>query len=85
MNIKALHILERFPDKSRSIDLLMAEDPEFRGICEDHEACTNALQHWAKSKEPESKIRTDEYQTLCQELEEEVTQALESLKPPRLD
>ena len=85
MNDKARHIRERFPDKNHSIDLLMAEDPEFPDLCEDYDACVNALRYWAKSKEPEAKTRVNEYHTLVRELEEEITQALEALKPRRSD
>jgi hypothetical protein len=85
MNDKARHIRERFPDKNHSIDLLMAEDPEFPDLCEDYDACVNALRYWAKSKEPEANTRVDEYHTLVRELEEEIAQALEALKSRRLD
>ena len=76
VNNKAYHIRERFPDKNHTIDLLIAEDPEFRAICEDHDACVNALRYWTESKEPEAEIRVNEYSILIQELEEEVTHAL---------
>ena len=85
MNDKARHIRERFPDKKHSIDLLMAEDPEFLDLCEDHDACVDALRYWAKSKEPEAETRVNEYRTLVRELQEEITQALAALEPRRLD
>ena len=85
MNDKAHHIRERFPDKKYAIDLLTAEDPEFLTLCEDHDACVNALRYWAKSKEPEAETRVDEYRALVRELQEEIAQALEALEPRRLD
>lgn len=85
MNDKERYIREKFSNKTNAIDLLVAEDPEFRDICEDHDACVNALRYWAKSKEPEAEIRANEYLTLAQELEDEVAQALVTLKPQRLD
>ena len=85
MNDKARHIRERFPDKTHTIDLLMAEDPEFLTLCEDYDACVNALRYWAKSKEPEAETRVNEYRTLVRELQEEIAQALEALEPRRLD
>ena len=85
MNDKACHIRERFPDKNHAIDLLIAEDPEFRTICEDYDVCINALKYWTQSKEPEAETRVNEYRTLVQELEEEVTQAFVALKPRRQD
>ena len=76
MNDKGRHIRERFPDKKHSIDLRIAEDPEFLALCEDYDACVNALQYWDKSKEPEANTRVDEYRSLVQELGEEINQAL---------
>ena len=79
------HIRERFPDKTHTIDLLIANDPEFLDLCEDHDACVDALRYWAKSEKSEAETRVDEYRTLVRELQEEIAQALEALKPRRLD
>ncbi len=76
MNDKTRHIRERFPDKSHIIDLLMAEDSEFLTVCEDYDVCVYALRYWAKSKAPEAETRVNEYRTLIEELEEEITQVL---------
>jgi len=81
----AHHIRERFPDKKHSIDLLMAEDPEFPTLCEDFDACIDALQYWAESEAPEAETRVNEYRTLVRELQEEIAQTLETLEPRRLD
>ena len=81
----ARHIRERFPDKKHSIDLLMAKDPEFLDLCEDHDACVDALRYWAKSEKSEAETRVDEYRTLVRELQEEIAQALEAMEPRRLD
>jgi len=81
----AHHIRERFPDKKHSIDFLMANDPEFLDLCQDHDACVDALRYWAKSEEPEAANRANEYHTLVRELQEEITQALAALEPRRLD
>ena len=85
MKTKLLHIKEQFPDQNHAIDLLMAEDPEFLSLCEDHDDCVNAIQYWANSKEPESETRIIEYHTLIKELEEEIAQLLAAAKPRRLD
>ena len=82
---KARYIRERHLDKQRRIDLLMAEDPEFLALCEDYDACVNALRYWTQSKEPEAESRVSEYLTLIEELGEEITQALEAMKPLRPD
>jgi hypothetical protein len=85
MNDNARHIRELFPDKNHIIDHLMAEDPEFLALCEDYDACVNALRYWVKSKAPESETRVNEYRTLVRELEEEIAQALTAREPRRLD
>ena len=59
----------------------MAEDPEFLALCEDYDACIEALQYYAKSKEPEAETRVNEYRTLVQELEEEIIQFLWMVRP----
>ena len=69
---KLHHIRGRFPDQKHIIGRLMAEDPDFLSLCEDHDTCVNALQYWAKSKVPEAEIRVNEYRNLIQELEEEM-------------
>jgi len=73
MNDKLRHIRERLKDKNHIMDLLMAEDPEFLTLCEDFDACVNALKYWANSKAPEAEVRVHEYRTLIKELEEEIT------------
>ena len=87
MHDKARHIRKRFPNKNNIIDLLMAEDPEFLDLCEDYEACVNALRYWAESNAPEAKTRDNEYRTLIKELEEEITEAFVALEkgPPPVD
>lgn len=79
MNNKAHYIRERFPDKSHIIDLLILEDAEFLALCEDYDTCVYALQYWAKSKASEAETRVNEYRTLIEELEEEITQFLLAL------
>jgi hypothetical protein len=74
---KRLSILDRFPAKSDRISSLMAENPDFLGVCEDHEECVKALRHWADSQEPEAPNRVDEYRNLIQELEEEILGAID--------
>ena len=59
----------------------MTKDPDFLALCEDHDACVNALHYWAKSKAPEAKIRVNEYRTLVRELQEEIMQAIVVKKP----
>ena len=74
------HIRERFADQKYSIDRLMARDPEFISLCDDYDACINALQYWAQSKDPEAGTMVDEFRDIARELEEEVIEALIALK-----
>ena len=58
----------------------MAKDSEFLSLCEDYDACINALQYWAQSKDPEAETMVDEFSDIARELEEEVIEALIALK-----
>ena len=79
MNDRERHIREKFPDQKHAIDPLAAQDSEFLTLCEDHDACVDALRYWIRSEEPEAETRVNEYRTLAQELQEEIAQILEEL------
>jgi len=76
MKEKSHYILERFPEKIHTLKLIMAEDPEFLSVCEDYDACIEALRYWARSNKPEAATRINEYNTLVRELEEEIIQVV---------
>ena len=80
MNSETYHIRERFIDKKYSIEQLMAKDPEFRSLCDDYDACINAIQYWSQSNEPEAATMIDEFRNIAQELEEEIVGALITMK-----
>ena len=80
MGDKKRHIRERFPEQKDRIDQLMAQDPEFLSLCEDYDACVDALNYWANSKTSEAGIRVKEYRHICQKLEDEVAEAIKALK-----
>ena len=63
----------------------MAEDPEFLTLCEDYDACVDAVRYWTKSEAPEAEIRVNEYRTLVRELQQEIAQALIALENRQLD
>lgn len=71
------HIREVIPDQKDSIDQLAAEDREFLALCEDYDACADALHYWASSEESGAKTRVGEYRDLIGALYEEITQILE--------
>ena len=81
----AHHIRKRFSDQKFSIDQLMALDSEFLSLCDDYDACINAIQYWTKSKEPEAEIMIDEFRNIAWELEEEVIEALITQKTRSLN
>ncbi|MBW2428854.1 MAG: hypothetical protein JRF56_07850 [Deltaproteobacteria bacterium] len=85
MNDKTCYVHEKFPYKKHSIDRLATEDPEFLSLCEDYDACINALRYWTKSKAPEAENRVHEYRMLVRDLQEEIAQALEALESRRRD
>ena len=85
MNDRELHIREKFPDQKHAIDLLAAQDSEFLALCEDHDACVDALRYWIRSEEPEAETRVDEYRNLVRELQEEIAQALAAMELPERD
>jgi len=70
------HIRERLPGQKDSIELLVAEDSEFLAMCDDYDACVDALHHWASSEEPGAKTRVNEYRDLIGALYGEITQIL---------
>ena len=63
----------------------MAIDSEFLSLCDDYDACINAIQHWTESKEPEAEIMIDEFRDIARELEEEVIEALITQKTRSLN
>jgi uncharacterized protein YdcH (DUF465 family) len=77
---QAHHILKRFPADNHTIDILLTEDPEFSALCEEYNACVDALQYWVKSNKREAETRVTEYRTLIQELEDEIHQAFTAMK-----
>jgi hypothetical protein len=54
----------------------MGEDPEFLAVCEDYDACIEALRYWDRSNEPEAETRVTEYHALVEELEKEIVEAV---------
>jgi hypothetical protein len=66
------------PDQKVSIDRLAGQDSEFLALCDDYDACVDALQYWGNSEEPGAETRAGEYRDLIGTLFEEITQILEN-------
>jgi len=79
------YIMKRYPEKTLQIRRLVLRDSGFRTICEDYGKCVEAMEYFDHSQDPRAKARADEYRTLIQDLEEEISQALVALKPRWLD
>ena len=80
MHNKIRHIFERRPSEKECIERLVEESPEFRAIFEDYEVCVKAFRHWSVSRAPEAAARVEEFRNIARELEEEVIEALITLK-----
>jgi len=65
------------PDQKVSIDRLAGQDSEFLALCDDFDACVDALQYWTDSEEPGANSKVDEYRELIGALYKEITQILE--------
>jgi hypothetical protein len=82
---KPRYIREQFPGNNNIIEVLIAEDPEFRDLCKDYDACADALRYWIESSALESETRVDEYRTLIRELQEEIAQTISAQEPSLCD
>ena len=82
MNAKKQHILAHFPKQCQQLTRLMADDPEFAAMCEDYDACVDALNYWGQSSAPEAQTRVEEYRTLVSEIEAEIKNAFKLLNVP---
>ena len=72
------HIREQLPGQKDSIDLLVVVDSEFLALCDDYDACVDALRYWASSEETGAKARVIEYRDIIGALYNEITQFLEN-------
>lgn len=75
-NVAAIDALvDRFPDRARSILRLQAENATFREICEDYGEALRVLAYWRKADQASQK-KAEEYRRLVEELENEALAAL---------
>ena len=74
----SVHELTRkFPKHKDAIKHLAKSDDLFLTLCEDYINCKKALSYWADSKSELANIRSAEYISLLQELENEILQKLD--------
>jgi hypothetical protein len=65
-------ILGRFSELKSEIQETALRDARFRGLCEDYEAATQALEFWIRSSDPRRVKMIDEYRELSADLEAEI-------------
>ena len=65
-------ILARFTELKSEIQETALRDARFRGLCEDYEAATEALEFWSRSGDPRRSKMMSEYRELLADLETEI-------------
>jgi hypothetical protein len=71
MQSRTSFLKQRFPDKWKDIEKILSKNPELSSICSDLEDAWESYKYWNKLGK-HSKIISDEYEKLLQELEEEL-------------
>jgi len=69
-------VIKRFPESGSQIEELFADSDFFRSICEDYAECLHILNRIEFSNQINRRGYKKEYQTLLQELEEELISKL---------
>lgn len=72
------HVIQRYPQKARTIRTLLLKDQKFRGICEDYEVARAAIEWWSHSARGDAKLRAVELEKVSGELEVEIERLLNS-------
>jgi len=67
-------LFERFPKRKETIKALFKNNESFRTLCEDYHRCADTLHYWNQTTDEDALARIREYETLLQELEEEILQ-----------
>lgn len=71
-------VLERFPEYGALIRRLVLQDKSFRGLCEDYVAACSSLAWFQSAKEARPEVA--EFALLIHQLEEEISNALDSAR-----
>jgi hypothetical protein len=69
-------VVERFPEKRKSLERLFECDKSFRSLCEEYLACQKAYKFWQGSSLPEAPDLRNDFSSLQRELEEEILEYL---------
>jgi DNA-binding NarL/FixJ family response regulator len=69
-------VVERFPEKRKSLERLFERDKSFRSLCEEYVDCRKAYRFWQGSSLPEAPDLRNDFSSLQRELEEEILEYL---------
>ena len=69
-------IVNLFPDRKESILQIFDEDEEFRSLCHDYADAFKAVKYWRKSHEATAQKRVLEYESLTEDLSEDLRRYL---------
>jgi len=76
INPSIFNLLERFPEHREAIRDLFEHSQAFKSLCMDHQKCLEAIRYWKQSPRDDAPLRSQEYETLFRELEEEIVDIL---------
>jgi hypothetical protein len=65
-------IMKRFPANRDKLHQLYLSSSSFQTLCDDYRKCTEALEHWTRSRDDRASERSREYRELKQSLELEI-------------
>ena len=74
-------VVERFPEKRKSLERLFERDKSFRSLCEEFVACQKAYKFWQGSSLPEAPDLRNDFSSLQRELAEEILEYLGKKTP----
>lgn len=77
-------VIKRFPFYRDVICSLFTTNHNFVTLCDDYRVCHEAIRFWSLSDQRHASDRTEEYEALLKELEEEILQTLEDFSGDRV-
>lgn len=79
MKDKTHHTMKNFSNHKESLQNLTKTDVVFLEICEDYDVCVQAIHYWQNQASPSAAERTREFQTIANELANEINNRLLAL------
>ena len=75
-----LLVIKKFPEYKGVIQRLFKSNNEFLILCEDYRMCKEALAYWKISISNQAPLRVKEYQSLLEELKNEILLDINNFK-----